>query len=81
MSGGWDENKKYVLEKIDDHDSAHEKQTNINRVQSDWNHQTESRIDKIAERQVQITIVVGAIAATVTENLGDVLNLIKGLFK
>lgn len=81
MSGDWKENEKFVLEKLDDHAAAHEKQADINRVQSDWNHKTDSRIDKIADRQTKIAMLMAALTASVVDNAGQFLDMIKGLFK
>jgi len=82
MSGeDWKENKKFVLEKLEDHDSAQEKQAEINRQQSEWNHKTNTRIDQIADRLVKIGVAVSALTAIVAKNTDNLIELLKGLFK
>jgi len=81
MSDGWDKNEKYVLEKIETHDDAANKQAEINHTQSSWNHKTDTRIDKIEDRQTKITIAIAALTAAVVQNGEQAFKFIVGLFK
>lgn len=81
MSGGWDKNEKYVLDKIETHDDELAKQRDINRVQSDWNHKSDQRHDKIEQRQTIITVAIASLTAAVFDNASQLIKFIAGLFK
>lgn len=72
----WPENKKYVLEKIDEHDSELDKQSTVNKTQSDWNHQTDRQLDRISERQSAIAAIFGAGAAFATGGIEKIVKFI-----
>ena len=77
----WKENEKYVMGKIEDCDGEHKKQSEINKTQSDWNHSTDKRIDKIAYRQTGFAMSIAALTAMVVENSGQFFKMITGFFK
>jgi len=74
--GGWDTNEKWVVSKIEDCEAAQEKQDEINAKQSQWNHATDSRIDRIQFRLGVVSAAIGALFATAAENIGKVAKAI-----
>lgn len=77
----WEKEEKFVLEKINEHDDAIEKQGSVNATQSQFNHDTKSRLDKIADRQTKFAMAIAALTAVVVENSEQAFKFILGLFK
>jgi uncharacterized FlgJ-related protein len=78
--GSWERSERYVISKIEDCDAAREKQDSINKTQSEWNHETSSRIDKITTRLVAVSAAVGALVGTLTDNSGRLIGVIISAF-
>ena len=50
MSDGWDKNEKFVLDKLDEHGDAIQKQEEINKNQSAFNHDIDKRVTSLKEK-------------------------------
>lgn len=77
----WREKEALIESKMEQCEQAHEKQGEINKTQSDWNHQIDKRIDKVTENQTRMMIVIGAIMAAIAENAGQLFKMFAGFFK
>ena len=74
--GDWEENSKYVLTKIDECAEEQERQAEINKTQSEFNHSIDKRVDKVTDRLTIIAALVGSGAATAVGSLKDIFNAI-----
>lgn len=77
----WREKEALIESKIDDCETARDKQERINATQSDWNKGTEKRIDKITDNMVRVMIAIAALMAAVVDNASEFLKMILGMFK